>query len=37
MKENIDRNDWIACILTGIVLALMIIGNYIFNGGRLVW
>jgi hypothetical protein len=37
MKENIDRNDWIVCILTGSALLGMVIGNYIYHGGRLVW
>lgn len=37
MKENIDRDDWIACILTGIGLLAMVIGNYIYNGGHIVW
>ena len=37
MKENIDRDDWIACILAGIVLIATFIGNYIYNGGHLVW
>ena len=37
MKENIDRNDWIACILTGIALIVMAIVNYIYNGGHMVW
>lgn len=37
MKENIDREDWIACILTGIGLAVMVIGNYLLHGGHVVW
>jgi hypothetical protein len=37
MKDNITRSDMIACILTGIVLALMVVCNYFFNGGHLVW
>jgi hypothetical protein len=37
MKENIDRDDWIVCILTGIVLLAILIGNYIYNGGHIVW
>ena len=37
MKENIDRDDWIACIITGIALIVTIIGNYIYHGGHVVW
>lgn len=37
MKENIDRSDWIACILTGIALFATAIGNYIYNGGHISW
>jgi NADH/NAD ratio-sensing transcriptional regulator Rex len=37
MKENIDRDDWIACILVGIGLLATAIGNYIYHGGHIVW
>jgi len=37
MKENIDRNDWIACIATGIILVACAVGNYIYHGGHIVW
>lgn len=37
MKENIDRNDWIACIATGIILVACVVGNYIYQGGHIVW
>lgn len=37
MKENIDRDDWVACILVGIALIVTFIGNYIYNGGKIVW
>jgi hypothetical protein len=37
MKENIDRDDWITCILVGITLIVTFIGNYIYNGGKIVW
>lgn len=37
MKENIDRDDWIACILTGIGLIAAAVGNHFYHGGHLVW
>lgn len=37
MKENIDRNDWIACIATGIILVACVVGNYFYHGGHIVW
>ncbi len=37
MKENIDRDDWIACILTGIGLLAAAVGNYFYHGGHIVW
>lgn len=37
MKENIDRDDWIACILTGIGLIAAAVVNYFYHGGHLVW
>lgn len=37
MKENIDRDDWIACILTGLGLIAAAVGNYFYHGGHLVW
>ena len=35
--ENIERDDWIACILTGIGLIAAAVGNYFYHGGHLVW
>ena len=37
MKENIDRDDWYTCIMVSLALAVGVIANYYYHGGRLVW
>ena len=36
MKNWYD-NDWYGVLLFAIGLVVMVIGNYIYNGGHLVW
>lgn len=37
MKKYWHDNDWRVCIVIMIILALGIIGNYLYNGGHLRW
>lgn len=32
-----DNNDWLTVLMFCIGLIVMVIGNYIYNGGHLVW
>ncbi len=37
MKAKWYNNDWVVCILAGIVLVLMVVANYYYHKGILVW
>ena len=37
MKQHWYENDWFLCFLAGASLIGMLIGNYYFNGGNIVW
>jgi predicted ATP-grasp superfamily ATP-dependent carboligase len=37
MKTKWYDNDWFICILAGISLIGMVIGNYYIHGGHISW
>ena len=37
MKKSWYDSDWSGVLLFVIGLIVMVIGNYIYNGGHLVW
>ena len=36
-KKKWYNNDWFVSLIAVTALAAMVIGNYFYNGGRLVW
>lgn len=37
MKQHWYESDWFLCTLAGISLMGMVISNYLFHGGHILW
>ena len=37
MKMKWYDSDWFVCLMSGIGLASMIVANFLFHGGHLIW
>ena len=37
IRKQWHDNDWLASFMAVLAIAIGIVGNYIYHGGRLVW